>query len=334
VTRGEHTPDADEARVRIWASRAPKYDSGWTAVQQVSSAVFEHNVGGNPDTYVLDLQFKDADGGLGVNQRGYGQDRDYDLGAGAPRVSGAYWYGLTNSSVEVARAVNDVAADGVRVRLWIAPEPAFDSRWRAISKGETLTITHRLNQLGYQPDDFVVDLQFKQVGGVGVNQQSYGGDTYFEYGSIQTYAGAYWRALDNRSVVVQRMPDDTAADQVRVRIWPNTRFDFQTSWMLTGAGTVAWQTFSLGACPGDPVVDLQFKDSDGPADDVNNLYYGGNLLDVGIQLEFGAWLRGLTRSLVSVHRGANDLNVERARARIWSTRGCSVYVPVVMRGAG
>ena len=334
VNRGADDIAADHARVRIWVSRTPKYDSGWTAIGQGAGRYFEHNLGGNSDTYVMDLQFQDTGDGFGVNQRGYGWDSDYDAGAFGNVYEGTSWRSLTTSSVFISRFGDDLAADRVRVRLWIAPEPTYDSGWQPIGQGETITLSHGLDT-GFNPDDFVVDLQFKHDGGEGVNQWWYGGDTYLLNGTTFQAYGAYWRALDDSDIVVRRLADDIRADKVRVRIWPNSSFDYASPWTSISAGGHQPFTFSLGACARDPVVDLQFFDSDDPAYGVNNSYYGGNALYAfGQQHKYGAFWQDLTSGSIDVHRGANDVRADQARVRIWTTQGCRVYLPAVIRGPG
>jgi hypothetical protein len=332
VIRGTDSVAADESRVRIWALRAPKYDSGWAVIDPRPLRTFEHNLGGNPDTYVVDLQLEDVDDGIGINQRGYGADIDYDAGTGGNRLVGATWYTLNPISVTLHRFDHDQWADRVRVRLWIAPEPAYDSGWETIGQDEAITLSY---SYGWYPGDRVVDLQFKQDTTGFVSHGSYGGDTTYVHTNTFKAYGAYWRALDSDSdsIVVYRMRDDIFADQVRVRIWPNVGFDYDSWWTDISAGMAQQFSFSLGACARDPVVDLQFRDVDDPTFGVHQHYYGGNLLRALGQLEYGAWWQNLTSSSVAVHRGEHDVNADWARVRIWSTRGCSVYVPVAMRGA-
>ncbi|GAI35126.1 unnamed protein product [marine sediment metagenome] len=118
-----------------------------------------------------------------------------------------------------------------------------------------------------------------------------------------------------------------------VRIWYNSQFDYDSPWTPISAGSAHPFSFALGACAGDPVVDLQFYDSDDPRYGVNNLYYGGNALHVLDQLEFGAFWQDLTGSSIDVHRGANDLSADQARVRIWTTPGRCIYLPAVMRNS-
>ena len=90
----------------------PAYDSGWVAVAQGSEPILTHNIGGNVDNYVVDLQFKDTVMGFGVNTLGYG--RFYFGGWG-----GASYYQLTTTSIMVTRGSSDPYAPQVRVRIWV-----------------------------------------------------------------------------------------------------------------------------------------------------------------------------------------------------------------------
>ena len=59
---------------------APDYDSGWYSIAQNETKTFTHNLGGNVDNYVVDMQFKQFGG---LHQMYYGTDYD-DMG-GIPR---------------------------------------------------------------------------------------------------------------------------------------------------------------------------------------------------------------------------------------------------------
>jgi hypothetical protein len=89
------------------------------------------------------------------------------------------------------------------------PRPAYDSGWKAISKGGTLVLTHGI---GGNRDNYVVDMQFKDTSGK-VHNYLYGAMTWSEY------LGAWWTDLTNQQITVERMKDDEWVLQVRVRIW-------------------------------------------------------------------------------------------------------------------
>jgi hypothetical protein len=88
----------------------PAYDSGWVAVAQGSVVSLTHNIGGNLDNYVVDLQFKcNPLLPFGINNIGYGLNGDI----------GAYYGELTTTSIKVYRAPADITADEIRVRIWV-----------------------------------------------------------------------------------------------------------------------------------------------------------------------------------------------------------------------
>jgi hypothetical protein len=93
----------------------PAYDSGWVAVAQNSEVTLTHNIGGNVDNYVVDLQLK-ADPlylPYGVNSAAYGL---YNDPAGD---MGAFYKELTTTSIKVYRATKDLTAAEIRVRIWV-----------------------------------------------------------------------------------------------------------------------------------------------------------------------------------------------------------------------
>ena len=95
------------------------------------------------------------------------------------------------------------------------PRPAYDSGWRTINAGTSLTLTHGI---GGNVDNYVVGLQFKDTGAPGINHAYYGVNSYWTGASTQ-YWGAHWRELTSTSIRVDRAVDDSNADKIRVRIW-------------------------------------------------------------------------------------------------------------------
>ncbi len=131
----------------------PTYDSGWLSINKDQEKTFPHNIGGHPDRYVVDLQFKDTGpSGFGVNQEGYGGVEYLDFfGIGNPIMiqNGAYWFGLTNKEIKVKRQIDDNRADKIRVRIWLQTTPSFDSEWKPIAAdGALKNIDHNLGR-GY-----------------------------------------------------------------------------------------------------------------------------------------------------------------------------------------
>ena len=105
--------DVDESGAVISALPRPAYDSGWQTISQGQTKVFSHNLGGNPDNYVVDMTCKSDNATFGINQLYFGGD-----GRDGARY-GAYWRHLTSTSITVYRFSNDAHCDQVRVRIWV-----------------------------------------------------------------------------------------------------------------------------------------------------------------------------------------------------------------------
>jgi hypothetical protein len=80
------------------------------------------------------------------------------------------------------------------------PRPAYDSGWWAVAKGSFIKFAHCV---GGNPENYVVRMQCKSA----------------NHGLNGKASGAYWDHLDAWSVSVCRMPDDDAAEKIRIRIW-------------------------------------------------------------------------------------------------------------------
>ncbi|NIP51749.1 MAG: hypothetical protein GWN61_21325 [candidate division Zixibacteria bacterium] len=101
----------------------PNYDSGWVSVSPGLRVKLNHNLGGDPNNYVVDMQFKgDFDGECVIHCKGIGGDwynsfmgtSTYEL-----KWEGAFWHSLTYESISVGRSNDDPFADQARVRIWI-----------------------------------------------------------------------------------------------------------------------------------------------------------------------------------------------------------------------
>jgi hypothetical protein len=79
-----------------------------------------HDIGGNPDNYVVDMQFKNHYGGRHV--QGFGRDTYFVAlpnGTSYPEVRGAWWQDLYSNSITIARGTVDQDVDYVRIRIWV-----------------------------------------------------------------------------------------------------------------------------------------------------------------------------------------------------------------------
>lgn len=89
----------------------PNYDSGWVSIAAGTTVTLTHNLGGNVDNYVLNMQFK---GMLGIHCHGYGHDRYLEI-----HRSGAYYRDLKTDTISVFRYSDDIYIDQVRIRIWV-----------------------------------------------------------------------------------------------------------------------------------------------------------------------------------------------------------------------
>ena len=98
----------------------PAFKTGWVRIHQAERLTFEHNLGGDPDDYVIDMQFKD---GQGVRQvRSFGYDDTPYWSDGITYWNGASWELLpedATTKIYVYRRYNDDDAVYVRLRIWV-----------------------------------------------------------------------------------------------------------------------------------------------------------------------------------------------------------------------
>jgi len=319
---------ADQVRVRIWIRPTPTYDSGWVSVNQNQAKTLTHNIGGNPEDYVVDMQYKST--GSGVNQRYFG---GADFGAYPPpgmnendRV-GAYWRSLTNSTITVYRRPEDIYAEQVRIRIWNfwkPPAPDYDSGWVSLGAGASATtLTHNL---GGDADDYFVDMEYRSSGS-GINRRYYGGVDFgakaFGGTREDDRVGAYWRSLTSSTITLFRRAEDDYAPEVRIRIWRMPKPDYDSGWIsLTAGGAATTLAHNLGGNFLDYLVYMEYKSA---GSGINQRYFGG--ADFGAHPppgmsendRVGAYWRSLDSSTITVYRRPEDIYAEQVRIRIWRT---------------
>jgi hypothetical protein len=289
-------------------------------------------LGGNPDHYVVDMHIRDEGPAAlrGVNQWRFGGDDFLD---GTLWNFGVYWWGLTDKQIKIRRKPSNFIASQARVRIWIAPVPSYDSGWSTVfpdGLGQDF-----IHQVGGSSDLYVVDTQFKDISasGIGVNQKDYGGNYYHQDEFSQMWSGASWHNLDNNSVSVTRGTGDTAADQVRVRMWRNDKPEYDSNWKTLDPGKMKSFPHNLGGDSDDYVLDLQFFDLNFVG--THQLYWGGNttVKHDGTYVEEGAYWHNLNKTNVKVTREADDWNAKKVRVRIWkpgSLPSKFIYLPAVL----
>lgn len=310
------------------------YDSGWVSVERDQALSMVHNLGGNTDDYVVDMQYRIEDAN-GVNQRYYG---GVDLGAKSfsgtmndARVS-AYWRSLTSSSISVYRRPDDVYAQQIRIRIWRSPSPDYDSGWVSLTAGAAATVLN--HGLGGNADHYVVDMQYRMDDVNGVNHRYFGGTdfgaTAFGGGHEDERVGLYWRSLNNASITLFRRDEDIYTPEARVRIWVKPAPAYDSGWVSLDEDAAQTLVHNLRGNPADYVVDMQYR-----VDDVNGVnlrYYGG--ADFGAQPapgyseddRVGAYWRSLTATSITVYRRPEDSYAPEVRIRIFAPRYRVVYL--------
>jgi hypothetical protein len=133
---------------------------------------------------------------IDLDQNNDGEDADFEV----RNAADALIFNIDESG--------DVTFGGGGVAAF--PKPAYDSGWRAISPGGTLTLTH--NQ-GRDADNYVVDLA--------CNHPTYGRHIWGLGGDVNSpdSYGVYWRSLTTSTIAVKRGAQDGECPEIRVRIW-------------------------------------------------------------------------------------------------------------------
>ena len=307
------------------ANSATYWSSPWVVIPTDTVRVFNHNLGGDPDDYAVEVWFLDPDGGLGINRRNYGGLQVSSAWAGA------HWQNLTANTIEVYRQPDDDVADRVRVRVWI-PIPArehFESEWMDIAQGETITITHNL---GITATELTVGLWFSGTAR-GIHHYGYGGLTVDARPPERR--GAFWHSLTDTTLKVVRFPQDSDVEQVHAVVVhaDPPHYDSlvaQGGWQDIVAGTTF--TFPHGLQWNPNLLLVRAECYSPPLQGVggiHQLFSGGNYDPVfGWQ---GTDLRNLRPNSVAVARRSDDGLCPRVRVRIWQ-RSVRVYLPLMLRG--
>ena len=317
---------AEQVRIRIWIDSSPDYDSGWVAIPVDGANTLAHNLGGNVDAYVVDMQYRST--GSGVNQRYYGgADFGDTISIGSPddRV-GAYWRSLTTTNITVFRRAEDTYAAEVRIRIWQRPRATYDSGWVNINPDQAITLNHNI---GGDVNNSLVDMLYRTPDVNGVNTRYVGGADFGVKPApghlVDDRVGAYWRSLSDTSLTIYRRPEDDYAPQVRIRIfrfWDIPSPDYDSGWVAVTPDTALTLNHNLGGDPNTYLVDTQYRSQ--TVDGINLRYYGGSDFGDTITLgspndRVGAYWRSLTNSSIIIYRRPEDTYAAQMRIRIWRT---------------
>lgn len=109
--------DVSDNRVkRYHGFPRPDYDSNWRDLSKGQTLVLQHNVGGDPNNYVVDMQLWCFFNGR--TNKGSGGWYP-DSGVLPEPHQGAYWQNLTWTEIQVTRAEDDNSTTMIRVRIWV-----------------------------------------------------------------------------------------------------------------------------------------------------------------------------------------------------------------------
>ena len=304
------------------AVAATYFDSGWIPQAQATCQVINHNLGGDPSDYAVEVLFLHTDaGGLGIHRRGYG-----GLDNNGSQ-EGAYWQRLRSDTIEVCRNADDPVVDRVRVRVFVPPATGvqYDSGWQPINLGQTRTFAHNL---GLTNTNLTVGLWFRDlgVGNIGIHHLNYGG---LDINAIQR-RGAHWHHLTDNSVQVTRHAADNSIDEVRVIVVEAAPPDYDSLVDLGG-----WQGIAPGSAfefnhglSWNPDMLLVRGECRSPGLGINQAYAGGNRhLTAGWQ---GSAMQQLKANTVRVARMLDDQVCPETRVRIWR-RSVSIFLPLIQR---
>lgn len=89
----------------------PAYDSGWVTIAAGATTTLTHDIGGNEDNYLVDIQHRYSDIGRNNQYQGYEIQDDGSQW-------GFYWYNLTSTAISVKKASSMYANDRFRIRIW------------------------------------------------------------------------------------------------------------------------------------------------------------------------------------------------------------------------
>lgn len=324
---GSPTASWEQFLTKIWALPKPTYSSElnpgeWQYIVPGTDFTFTHNVGGNVDDYLVDLEYKSADPDIGVNQIYYGGAR---LGSKTPRTHpidlgspgdmvGAYWDHLTPTTINVHRNSEDQYANWVRVRIWSFWKPRqanYDSGWFSTPLGES---TKDLSSIGGNASNYLVDFQFKDSSG-DINQHNYG--TNLVSVSPENRIGAYWSNLTDTSIKLVRAPQDASAVQSRLRIWVMPKPDVDAVETIIPGGHWIYN-HNLGGSANNYLVDLEFVS---PDLGINQAGFGGfdtGTNPAGADQRVGLYWSKLSNTSIDIYRRQEDtFAATQVRLRMW-----------------
>jgi hypothetical protein len=301
------------------ASSSASSWSRWATIPTGTCPVFNHNLGGDPNDYAVEMLFLDTDDGLGLNRRYYGGLED------SGDWYGAHWQELTANTIKVCRFSEDQAADRIRIRVWLPPaDPDYASPWTDINPNQTITFEHGLN---ITATELTVSLWFSSTN-EGIHNAGYGG---LAVDDGMTMEGAHWHDLTDTSIQVTRHSQDSLVEEVRVVVVHGDLPAYDSledlgDWQSIAAGDVYTFTHGLSW---DPNLLLMRSECYSFPGGIHHWLAGGNHDWLNGGQWQGANLQNLTANTVQVYRQPDDDVCPQVRVRIWKSSG-PIYLPLVL----
>ena len=282
----------------------PDYDSGWVAVAPDTALTLRHVLGGNPETYLVRMEYRTPDVN-GINVRYFG-GADFGINpcAGAPRQRpGGRVLAQPGQHVH-----HGVPAAGRRL-CPAAPHPHLARSGATLRQrvgGAGLDRPRQLvHELAGRAEHYLVDLEYRATDVNGINNRYFGGR------GLRQQAGAgtprerpgrrYWRSFDGRSIWLYRRPEDSYAAQMRVRLWRMAPPGYDSGWVSLAQDEARLLVHNLGGDAESYLVDMLYNEGAGTFDGVNARYFGG--MDIGTKPTSGAERGGPGRRLLAhAHR--------------------------------
>lgn len=276
----------------------PAYDSQWLTVgprPDPLSIVFNHNLGGNSDDYLVVLECRD-DTSLATYSC---MDMGFNVNA--------LWYGLTDTSVNVLVA-GGTRPDDIRVRIYTMT-PAYDSDWQVIGiRPDPISVGFTHN-VGGDLGDYLVSLECEDNSSLSTYQCM----------DLSFRINAMWFDLTTANIDVW-IQNGTVPDGVRVRIYtlpPQYDSDWQSLGPRPDPIAVPF-THNLGGDRDDYLVSLQCQD------DTTLATY--QCVDMGFNLN-AVWFDLDSASVDTYAWGGT--RPDGLRMRIWRTT--TTFLPAVPR---
>ena len=187
---------------------SPAYDSGWYEVGIRPDPLpvdFTHNLGGDPDDYLVNLMCRDDTSLATYNCSDFGFTPD------------AHWYGLTDSTISVWVS-SGAKPDAIRVLIY-SVTPSYDSGWYSLlSRPDPIPVEFTHN-LGGDQDDYVVSLECRDETSLAIYNCT---DFSFDI-------NADWYGLNDTSITIW-VDNGPRPDEIRVRILEAAP-DFDSGWI-------------------------------------------------------------------------------------------------------